>query len=142
MFKTPTAGYCRPRVFWQPSLEVGPESLQKSSPKPCKIKVRGGLGGSWGWSWRLSWLKRLFEAVLANFGPRWDTPFVGNLDQLGDNLGPSWGQDGPSWRQDGPSWGTTIGKLVPSCDKLGSKLGTCWAKLGQPRWDQIGPSWG
>ena len=35
---------------------------------------------------------------------------------------------------------TTIGKLVPSCDKLGSKLGPCWGKLEQPRWDHIGPS--
>ena len=35
---------------------------------------------------------------------------------------------------------TIIGKLVPSCDKLGSKLGPCWGKLGQPRWNQIGPS--
>ena len=37
---------------------------------------------------------------------------------------------------------TIIGKLVPSCDKLGSKLGPCWGKLGQPRWDQIVPTSG
>ena len=44
-------------------------------------------------------------------------------------------------RQVEPSYGAARGKLVPSCNKLGSKLGPCWANLGQPRWDQIGPSW-
>ena len=68
-----------------------------------------------GWSWRFSWLKNLFEAVLANFGPRWDTPFVGNLGQLGDKLG---GQDGPRWGLNG-HLGVILGGILRNCLDLG-----------------------
>ena len=112
-----------PVPFWtilleSPAAEQHPKNMKKWTPKPEKIDVRGGLGGSGGGlagDLAPSWLQVAFGS---RFGHFWLA-----LE------GPSRSQDGPKRRQEEPSWGQDGGMLRPRGAKKHPR-GATWRHVG------------